>query len=103
MRRYLFLFVLVIGALTSWPANTQGRRSASFSSDLANVRADRVRVIVQADPGGLDALASKHGRGLRRRLANSLALDLAKDELEALKRDGSALHISRDLPVAADM
>jgi serine protease AprX len=103
MRRYLFLFVLVIGALTSWPANTQGRRSASFSSDLANVRADRVRVIVQADPGGLDALTSKHGRGLRRRLANSLALDLAKDELEALKRDGSALHISRDLPVAADM
>lgn len=103
LRRYLVLFALVIGALTSWPAHTQGQRFASYSSDLASVRGERVRIIVQSDDRGLNALTSRHARGLRRRLANSVALDVDKNELAALKRDSSVLHISRDLPVVADM
>ncbi len=102
-RRYLVLYALVIGALTSWPAHTQGQRFASHSSDLASVRGERVRVIVQSDERGLNNLASKHRFGFRRRLATSVALDVDKHELDALKRDSSVLHISRDLPVAADM
>jgi serine protease AprX len=102
MRRFLVLSALVIGALTSWPARTQGQRFASFSDDLAAVGA-RVRVIVQSDDSGIDALSAKHARGLRRRLANGVALDVAKHELDALKRDASVVHISRDLPVVPDM
>jgi serine protease AprX len=102
-RRYLVLYALVIGALMSWPAHTQGQRFASYSSDLAFVRGERVRVIVQSDDRGLSNLASKHRLGFRRRLATSVALDVDKNELDALKRDSSVLHISRDLPVAADM
>ena len=98
-----YLYALVIGALTSWPAHTQGQRFASHSSDLASVRGERVRVIVQSDERGLNNLASKHRFGFRRRLATSVALDVDKHELDALKRDSSVLHISRDLPVAADM
>ena len=103
MRRYLALTALVIGALASWPAHTQGQRFATFSSDLSAVRGERVRVIVQSDGRGLDSIVSRLGRGLRRRLANSVALDVSTQELEALKRDASVGHISRDLPVVADM
>jgi serine protease AprX len=102
-RRYLVLYALVIGALTSWPAHTQGQRFASYSSDLASVRGERVRVIVQADDRGLSNLATRHRHGFRRRLATSVALEIDRNELDALKRDSSVLHISRDLPVAADM
>ena len=69
------LLALVIGALTSWPAHTQGQRFATFSSDLASVRGERVRVIVQSDERGLNDLAAKHRRGLRGRLATSVALE----------------------------
>jgi serine protease AprX len=103
MRRYLALTALVIGALASWPAHTQGQRFATFSSDLAAVRGERVRVIVQSDGRGLDSIVARLGRALRRRLANSVALDVSTQELEALKRDASVGHISRDLPVVADM
>ena len=103
MRRYLVFVALVIGALTSWPAQPHGQRFASFSPDLATVRGERVRVIVQSDDDGLNALSARHGRGLRRRLAHSVALDVAAHELEELKRDGAVRHISRDLPVMADM
>jgi serine protease AprX len=102
-RRYVILYALVIAALTSWPAHTQGQRFATYSSDLASVRGDRVRIIVQSDERGLNALTSRLGRGLRRRLATSVALEVDRHELEALKRDSSVRHISRDLPVVADM
>jgi serine protease AprX len=103
MRRFIIVIALVIGALTSWPAHTQGQRFASTSGDLAALRGERVRVIVQADERGLSSIVSRHGRALRRRLATSVALDLLPHELDALKRDSSVRHISRDLPVAADM
>src|SRR5687767_12322257 len=103
MRRYLAFVALVIGALTSWPAHTQGQRFGTYSSDLANVGRERVRVIVQSDASGLTTLTSRHARGLRRRLTNAVALDLAPHELAALKRDSAVRHISRDLIVAADM
>lgn len=103
MRRYLVLTALVIGAVASWPARTQGQRFPSLSSDLAVVRGDRVRVIVQGDEPALESVRRRHARGLRRDLTGSVALDLTKSEFEALKRDSSLAHISKDLPVSANM
>ena len=103
VRRYVVLGALVIGAVISWPAQTVGQRFATYSGDLASVGGQRVRIIVQSDEQGLNALTSRLGRGFRRRLANSVALEVERHELDALKRDGSVFHISRDLPVVADM
>jgi serine protease AprX len=103
MRRLVLFIALIAAAIVSSPAHTQGQRFATYSGDLARVRGDRVRVIVQADDRGLTTLSARHGRSLRRRLANSVALDVAAHELDALKRDSSVRHISRDLPVMADM
>jgi hypothetical protein len=96
MRRYLVLTALVIGALTSWPARTHGQRFPSLSSDLAAVRGDRVRVIVQGDEPALESVRRRFARGHRRDLAGSVALELTKSEFEGLKRDSSLAHISRD-------
>jgi serine protease AprX len=103
MRRYLVFIALVIGALTSWPAHTQGQRFPTLSADLATVRGDRVRVIVQADESALASVSKRLARGHRRDLAGGVALELTRSEFEALKRDGSIGHISGDLPVTADM
>lgn len=103
MRRYLVCVALVIAALTSWPAQTHGQRFPSLSDDLAKIRGDRVRVIVQGDEGALSGVRRRHARGHRRDLAGSVALELTKAEFEALKRDSSLTHISGDLPVTATM
>jgi serine protease AprX len=103
MRRYCVLALLVIAALTSWPARTHGQRFPSLSNDLAALRGDRVRVIVQGDDRALDSVRRRHARGHRRNLAGSVALELTKAEFEALKRDSSVAHISGDLPVSANM
>ena len=103
MRRYLVLIALVIAALTSWPAQTHGQRFPSLSDDLATLRGDRVRVIVQGDEPALSAVRRRHARGHRRDLAGGVALELTKAEFESLKRDSSVAHISGDLPVTANM
>ncbi|MGB2717684.1 MAG: S8 family peptidase [Vicinamibacterales bacterium] len=103
MRRYLVLIALVIAALTSWPAQTHGQRFPSLSDDLATLRGDRVRVIVQGDEPALSAVRRRHARGHRRDLTGGVALELTKAEFESLKRDSSVTHISGDLPVTANM
>lgn len=103
MRRYLVLTALVIAALTSWPAHPQGQRLPSFSDDLKALRSERVRLIVQADQSGLSSVRRRLARGHRRDLNGAVALELTKAEFDALKHDSAVGHISRDLPVVADM
>jgi serine protease AprX len=87
----------------SWPVATHGQRLPSRSDDLAHLRGDRVRVIVQADERGLLSVGRRHPRGLRRQLAGAAAMELSKAEFEALVRSSDVTHISQDLPVIADM
>ena len=103
MRRYLAFIALVIAALTSWPAQTHGQRFPSLSDDLAKLRGDRVRVIVQGDEPALSSVRQRHARAHRRDLAGGVALELTKAEFESLKRDSSLTHISGDLLVTANM
>ena len=62
-----------------------------------------MRVIVQADVPGLKSVRGRLFRAVRRELDGAAALDLTRGEYEALKRDSSVAHISKDLPVVADM
>jgi serine protease AprX len=94
---------LIAAALLSWPLSTHGQRLPSLSPDLHDLRADRVRVIVQADGIGLKSVRGRLLRSLKRELDGAAALDLTRAEYEALKRDSSVAHISKDLPVVADM
>ena len=101
--RFRVSLAVVVAALLSWPLSTHGQRLPSVSPDLDNLRSDRVRVIVQADAPGLKSVRGRLLRALRRELDGAAALDLTRAEYEALKRDSSVLHISKDLPVVADM
>ena len=103
MRRFRVTLVVVAAALLSWPLVSQGQRLPTRSSDLNGFRGDRVRVIVQADQAGLRSVRGRLARALRREVEGATALDLSRAEFEALARDGSVGHISRDLPVSADM
>jgi serine protease AprX len=103
MSRFRLLLAAIAAAFLSWPHAIEGQRLPTRSQDLAALRADRVRVIVQADNHGLTSVARRHSRGLRRRLARVASLELSRAEFEALSRDGSVTHISKDLPVVADM
>jgi subtilisin family serine protease len=90
--------------LVASPANPHGQRTPTLSSDLAHVRGDRVRVIVQSDtPSALTRVRGRLGAALRRDLGGAIALDVSRADLDALRRDSSIAHISGDLPVAADM
>jgi serine protease AprX len=101
--RFRVSLAVIAATLLSWPQSTQGQRLPSLSPDLHQVRADRVRVIVQADAPGLKSVRGRLLRALKRELDGAVALDLTRAEYEALKRDPSVAHISKDLPVAADM
>jgi serine protease AprX len=103
MLRLRVLPAAIVAALLSWPVAPHAQRLPSRSEDLAQLRGDRVRVIVQADDRGLSSLGRRHARGLRRQLAGATALELTKAEFEALVRDSGVKHISKDLPVVADM
>jgi serine protease AprX len=103
MLRLRVSLAVVAAALLSWPLATHGQRPPSVSPDLHDVRSERVRVIVQADVPGLKSVRGRLFRALRRELDGAAALDLTRAEYEALKRDSSVAHISKDLPVVADM
>lgn len=103
MNRVRLLAAALIAATLSWPLVTHGQRLPTRSDDLATLRADRVRVIVQADDRGLETVGRRYVRGLRRTLGGARAMELTREEFEALVRDPSVAHISRDLPVVADM
>ena len=99
----LRVIVALAAALLSWPVSMHGQRLPTRSADLHNLRSDRVRVIVQADTSGLRSVRSRLSRALRREMEGATALDLTRAELETLARDSSVVHISKDLPVVADM
>jgi serine protease AprX len=101
--RFRVSLAVIAATLLSWPQSTQGQRLPSLSPDLHQVRSDRVRVIVQADAPGLKSVRGRLLRALKRELDGAAALDLTRAEYEALTRDSSVAHISKDLPVVADM
>jgi serine protease AprX len=103
MTRFRVSCAAIAAALLSWPLSTHGQRLPTRSQDLNEVRGDSVRVIVQADTNGLQSLRGRLSRALRREVPGAAALHLSRAEFEALSRDGSVTHISRDLPVVADM
>ena len=103
MLRLRVSLVVVATALLSYPLATQGQRPRSLSPDPHDLRSERVRVIVQADVPGLKSVRGRLLRALRRELDGAAALDLTRGEYEALKRDSSVAHISKDLPVVVDM
>lgn len=103
MRRVRFLYAAVAVALLSWPHAMDGQRPPTLTDDLTSAAGDRIRVIVQADDPGLDSVGRRYARGLRRQLSGAAALDLTRAEFDALTRDASVFHISKDLPVVADM
>ena len=104
MRR-MVLFVTLCVALVLSAAHPQGQPRPTLSDDLKAALASgaRVRVIVQAEEGALTTLRFRLGRGLRRQLAGALSLDVSGSELGRLVADGGVAHISKDLPVVADM
>src|SRR5687767_7270595 len=103
MLRFRILLVAVVAALLSWPQATQGQRFPTRSSDLNDLRGDRVRVIVQADRAGLQSVRGRLQRALRREVEGATALELTRAEFAKLANDSSLTHISRDLRVVADM
>ncbi len=104
MRRIGLFAGLFLGLVLS-AAHPEGQRRPTFTDDLKSALASgaRVRVIVQGEEDALTPLRFRLGRGLRRQLAGALALDLSGSELRGLAADGGIAHISRDLPVVADM
>src|SRR5215203_4321085 len=103
MTRFRVCCALIAAVVLSWPLSTHGQRLPSRSQDLNDVRSDSVRVIVQADDAGLRSVRGRLGRALRRELTGATALHVSRAEFDALMRDGALTHISRDLPVVADM
>lgn len=103
MRRLILAVGLILGvALTT--AHPSGQRGPTLSDDLkqALARGERVRVIVQAEEGALQAVRLRLGRGLRRTLTGALSLEVTGQDLSALRSDSKVAHISGDLPVVAD-
>ena len=103
MARLRLCLAAIALAVLSSPATTQGQRFPTRSADLDAFRGQSVRVIVQADEAGLRSVGRRMARGLRRQVTGAAALELTRSEFEALTRDGSVGHISKDLPVVADM
>src|SRR3954469_11788962 len=103
MPRFRVCLAAVVAALLSWPLATHGQRLPTRSSDLNEFRGDHVRVIVQADEAGLRSVRGRLPRALRREIEGAAALELTRAEYERLAHDSSVIHISKDLPVVADM
>ena len=104
MRR-MVVFVTLCVALVLSAAHPQGQPRPTLSNDLKSALASdaRVRVIVQAEEDALTTLRFRLGRWLRRQLAGALSIDVSGSELGRLAADGAIAHISKDLPVVADM
>ncbi len=104
MRRIGLFAGLFLGLVLS-AAHPEGQRRPTLTDDLKSALASgaRVRVIVQGEEDALAPLRFRLGRGLRRQLAGALSLDVSGSDLSRLAADGGIAHISRDLPVVADM
>src|SRR3954465_19154 len=103
-RRPLFFVAVILCLLTGLPAHPAGQRRPTLSGDLAQVRGDRVRLIVQpAAEGGLSSIRGRLRGIVRRELAGAVALEASRAELDAMSNDSAFAHISADAPVVSDM
>jgi serine protease AprX len=105
MRRPLVFLALLLCLLSGLPASSQGRRP-TLSDDLrgANLRGDRIRIIVQgADQADASALRGRLRGTVRRELTGAVALEVSRAEFDALSRDSAFAHISADATVTSDM
>ena len=104
LRRPLLLCAVVLCLLTGLPAHPHGQRRPTLSSDLARLRGDRVRLIVQpASDGNVSSLRGRLRGIVRRELEGSVALEVSRAEFEAMSNDSALAHISADVPVFSDM
>src|SRR5689334_22771696 len=103
-RRPLFFIALILCLLTGLPAHPSGQRRPTLSGDLANVRGERVRLIVQpATEGDLGSIRGRLRGIVRRELQSAVAVEVSAAELDAMSRDSAFAHISADAPVVSDM
>jgi serine protease AprX len=105
MRRPLVFLAVLLCLLSGLPASSQGRRP-TLSDDLrgANLRGDRIRIIVQGtDQADASALRGRLRGIVRRELSSAVALEVSRAEFDAMSRDSAFAHISADATVAADM
>jgi serine protease AprX len=105
MRRPLVFLAVLLCVLSGLPASSQGRRP-TLSDDLrgANLRGDRIRIIVQGtDQADASALRGRLRGIVRRELSSAVALEVSRAEFDAMSRDSAFAHISADATVAADM
>jgi serine protease AprX len=103
-RRPLLLCAVVLCLLTGLPAHPHGQRRPTLSGDLARLRGDRVRLIVQpASEGNVSSLRGRLRGIVRRELEGSVALEVSRAEFEAMSNDSALAHISADVPVFSDM
>jgi serine protease AprX len=103
-RRPLFFIAVILCLLTGLPAHPAGQRRPTLSGDLAQVRGDRVRLIVQpAAEGDLSSIRGRLRGIVRRELSGAVALEVSRAELEAMSNDSAFAHISADAPVVSDM
>lgn len=103
-RRPLFFIAVILCLLTGLPAHPAGQRRPTLSGDLAQVRGDRVRLIVQpAAEGDLSSIRGRLRGIVRRELAGAVALEVSRADLDAMSNDSAFAHISADAPVVSDM
>ncbi len=103
-RRPIFFIAVILCLLTGLPAHPSGQRRPTLSADLANVRGDRIRLIVQPTlEGNVSSIRGRLRGILRRELEGSVAIEVSKAEFDALSQDDSLAHISADAPVVSDM
>jgi len=103
-RRPLFFFAVILCLLTGLPAHPAGQRRPTLSGDLANVAADRIRLIVQpASDGDLGSIRGRLRGVVRRELQGAVALEVSRAEFDAMSRDSAFAHISADAVVVSDM
>ena len=103
-RRILIFGALILCLLAGATAHPQGQRRPTLSGELAKLRGDRVRLIVQpASEGNVSSLRGRLRGIVRRELEGSVALEVSRADLDAMSRDSAFAHISEDAPVVADM
>jgi serine protease AprX len=103
-RRNLVFGAVILCLVTGLPAHPQGQRRPTLSGELANVRGDRIRLIVQpANEGDVSSLRGRLRGIVRRELQGAVALEVSRADFQAMSQDSAFAHISADVPVVADM
>ena len=103
-RRTLVFGAVILCLVTGLPAHPQGQRRPTLSDELAHVRGDRIRLIVQpASEGDVSSLRGRLRGIVRRELQGAVALEVSRADFQAMSQDSAFAHISADVPVVADM